>query len=135
MGRFLNGIFINLFLFLSLFAFEISEVKMIGLKYQRFEGPNLIWKLSSQEFIQRSEETFEAKGVYIENIIRGIKIWANAAQYLKKEGKFILRGKVRLFTEREGEVITEELFFLSQKRSTYSSGPCNNKKKGSRSYR
>lgn len=75
MGRFLNGIFINLFLFLSLFAFEISEVKMIGLKYQRFEGPNLIWKLSSQEFIQRSEETFEAKGVYIENIIRGIKIW------------------------------------------------------------
>lgn len=118
MGYIFKELFIALiFLILVdfLFAQEPLEIKMSSLIYQRYEGTNLVWKLSSQEFWQKKNELFEAKGVYLENLTKGIKIWANKVVYIKGEDKFILQGKVHLITEKEGEVFTEELIFYPKK--------------------
>ncbi|MFN3505071.1 MAG: LPS export ABC transporter periplasmic protein LptC [Caldimicrobium sp.] len=115
MGSLLKGIFINLFLISVAFAEISSEVRISSLRYQRYEGSNIIWKLTADEFLQKGEAYFEAKGVYIENLPKGIKMRAKEAEYIKKEDKFILKGSVQVYVENEGEIFTEELIFYPKK--------------------
>lgn len=114
MGQILRGLFIFIVLFSALKAYS-EEVKITGLTYQRYEGETLVWKLISQAFSKEGEERFLAQKVYLENLPKGIKIFADSALYLTKEEKFLLKGKVKLITEKEGEVYTEELIFYPKK--------------------
>lgn len=114
MGQILRGLSVFIGLLLALKGYS-QDVKIRGLTYQRYEGETLVWKLISQEFYKEGEERFLAQRVYLENIPKGIKIFADSAQYQVKEEKFLLRGRVRLITEKEGEVYTEELIFFPKK--------------------
>ncbi len=115
MDKILKGILINLLSASLAFALAPLEIKISSLRYQRYEGQVLAWKIYSQEFQQKNNEIFEAKGVYLENLTKGLRIWAKEAVYYKSEDKFVLKGEVRLLTEREGEVFTEELIFYRKK--------------------
>ncbi|MFN4131562.1 MAG: LPS export ABC transporter periplasmic protein LptC [Caldimicrobium sp.] len=130
MGYLSKGLFINFLLINILLAQEPLEIKISSLTYQRYEGSNLVWKLFSENFWQKNKETFEAKGIYLENLPKGLRIWAKEAIYLKGEEKFILRGKVRLITEKEGEVFTEELIFYPKKNLLFAPGQVLIKKEG-----
>ncbi|PMP61849.1 MAG: hypothetical protein C0197_05275, partial [Caldimicrobium thiodismutans] len=107
MGKIFKGIFILITLFLSPWALS-QETKIRGVNYQKYESEKLIWKLVSDTYEQK-DDTFIAQNVYLENLPKGLRIYAKEALYLKREEKFILKGKVKLITEKEGEIYTEEL--------------------------
>jgi len=101
---------ISLIFFLSESSFS-KEVKIKGLIYQRYEGETLVWKLYSDYFEERDEE-FKATKVYLENLPKGLKIFADFASYSKRENKFYLKGRVKILTENQGEIYTEELYYF-----------------------
>ncbi|MCS7150076.1 MAG: LPS export ABC transporter periplasmic protein LptC [Caldimicrobium sp.] len=118
MGKLLAVLYISVILSLTtqgLCAKDVIEIRATGLTYQRYIGPNLSWKLFASEFIKKGEEYFEAKKLYIENISKGIKINAEKGHYSVKEKRFLLKGQIKLQTEKEGEVQTEELHFYPEK--------------------
>jgi len=119
MVRVLRGLSLFVIL-LPLIAYS-QEVKIKGVIYQRYEGERLVWKLFSDTFEQKGEE-FKAEKVYLENLPRGLKIYANLSLYQKREDKFYFKGEVRLITEKEGEVYTEELFYYPGKGLLYAPG-------------
>jgi len=113
MGKIFKGIFILIILFLSPWALS-QETKIRGVNYQKYEGEKLIWKLIADTYEQK-DDTFFAQNVYLENLPKGLRIYAKEALYLKKEEKFILKGEVKLITETEGEIYTKELIFYPKK--------------------
>lgn len=113
MGKIFARIYFIIIFFLLTEAFS-QDVKIKGVNYQRYEGEKLVWKLLSDSYEQKGD-TFFAEKVYLENLPKGLKIYANEAFYLKKEDKFILKGKVKIITEKEGEIYTEELIFYPKK--------------------
>lgn len=113
MGKVFTGIFIFIAFFFSSKALS-QEIRIKGVNYQKYEGEKLIWKLISDTFEQRGE-TFFAERVYLENLPKGLKIYAKEALYLKREEKFILRGDVKIITEKEGEIYTDELIFYPKR--------------------
>ncbi|MFN3406285.1 MAG: LPS export ABC transporter periplasmic protein LptC [Caldimicrobium sp.] len=122
MGNLFKGIFINLFLFSLVFAEILSQVTITSLRYQRYEGSNIVWKLVAEEFLQKGDAYFEAKGVYIENLPKGLKIRAKEAEYIKKEEKFLLKGTVSVYVEKEGEIFTEELMYYPKRDFLFAPG-------------
>ncbi len=113
MGKISTGIFIILVFFLCSIALS-QDIKINGVNYQRYVGETLVWRLLSDSYEQRGD-TFYAKRVYLENLPKGLKIYANEATYLKAEEKFILKGNVKIITEKEGEIYTEELIFYPKR--------------------
>lgn len=97
------------------FSQEIREIRATSLVYQRYRGESLEWKLHAKELWKKGDEIFKAQGLYLENLPKGLKIFAEEGVYQGREDKFILRGKVRLFVEKEGEVFAEELFFYPKR--------------------
>ncbi len=91
-----------------------DEVRIIGVIYQFYEGERLIWKMKAQEFI-KDEEKFLGKKLYLENLSKGLKIVADEGIYWVKEEKFVFKGMVQVFTEREGDIFTDLLFFYPKK--------------------
>lgn len=97
------------------FSQEIREVRANSIIYQRYQGETLQWKLEARELLKKEETFFHIKGLYLENLSKGLRIFADEGIYSGQEDRFILRGKVKLYAEREGEVYTEELFFYPKK--------------------
>lgn len=118
MGKLFRGIFVFIALLQAtspLYGQPVKEIRATHLTYQRYLGETLSWKLKTEEFLKKGEDYFEAKNIYLENIPKGIKISAERGRYLLREDKFILTGRVRLYTEKEGEVYTEELYFFPKR--------------------
>lgn len=113
----MEKVFARIFIIIILFLFSEAfsqEVKIKGVNYQRYEGERLVWKLLSDSYEQKGD-TFIAKKVYLENLPKGLRIYADEAFYLKAEEKFILKGNVKILTEKEGEIYTEELIFYPKR--------------------
>lgn len=97
------------------FGQDIREVRASDVVYQRYLGETLQWKLRAKELVKKGEDFFQVKELYLENLPRGLKIFADEGVYSGAEDKFVLKGKVRLIAEREGEVYAEELFFYPKR--------------------
>ncbi|MCS7199739.1 MAG: LPS export ABC transporter periplasmic protein LptC [Caldimicrobium sp.] len=118
MGKLSSGFLIFIIILLysqNLLSQSIREVRAIQLTYQRYMGAQLSWKLFASEFLKKGEEFFEAKNLYLENVSKGIRISAHLGQYSARDKKFLLKGKIQLRTEKEGEVFTEELYFYPER--------------------
>lgn len=122
MGKLSSGFFIFIVIIISILLYSqdlssqsIREVRAIQLTYQRYKGAQLSWKLFASELLKKGEEFFEAKNLHLENFSKGIKISAYLGQYSAKDKRFLLKGKIQLKIEKEGEVLTDELYFYPEK--------------------
>jgi len=105
-------IFFNFFIFSLSFSFKIISH---NLEYALYKKNKLIWSFKIKKFIQKENDNFEGKTIYIINKEKGLEIWADKGFYNKREDKFLLQSNVHLITSKYGEVYTEELIFFPKK--------------------
>ncbi len=82
------------------------------IEYAFYKKEKLVWKFKTSVFKERSDNVCEAIKIIIINLQKDLKIIADKGFYNKKEDKFLLIGKVHLFTQKFGEVFTDKLIYF-----------------------
>ncbi len=100
--------------FLPAFLFA-AQIEATNIEYSLYKKERLEWTFRAKYFSQENPEFFYGESVLITNPYKGLKIKGDRAFYYKKEDKFVIKGRVKLFTRKKGELFTSELIFFPKK--------------------
>ena len=111
MGKSTLLLSLMLLLVFPVFLFS-AQIEATDIEYTLYKGKRLEWTFKARYFSKERGDLFFGKDVVITNPYKGLKIKGNQAFYYQREDKFVIKGRVRLFTRNRGELFTSELVFF-----------------------
>ena len=114
MGKSTLLLSLMLLLVFPVFLFS-AQIEATDIEYTLYKGKRLEWKLKAKYFSKENENVFYGRDVLITNPYKGLKISGKQAFYYQREDKFVIEGKVHLYTKNKGELFTSKLVFYPKK--------------------
>ncbi len=106
---------LSLILFFWPAALLSAQIEATNIEYSLYKKERLEWTFKAEYFSKKRPDLFYGEKVFITNPYKGLKIKGEKAFYYQKEDKFVIKGRVRLFTKEKGELFTSELVFFPRK--------------------